>query len=260
MLEIAATLHRGKVARQQQDALLIHDTIHQTSNVRIITQCLTDDTLLAVADGLYSSPLARRASRIVLDALLQMAGESHPQRLQDGGFITGWHLRRVQEHLAQRLAHQRESYGAASTLALAQVRGRRAVILNIGDSRVYRTTGDGQWQRLSKDHTVLQGLIDCGKASPDQEYASLYGMLEHALCADAEATDFAIHCALITLAVGDRLVLCSDGIHDTLGEERMWALFDPLRGGVEQVGIWRDAVWQRGAPDNFSLIVAAVTA
>ncbi len=72
----------------------------------------------------------------------------------------------------------------------------------------------------------MQGMIDRGEASPDAEYASVYGMLEHVLCADSEESDFAIHQGLATLEPGDTLVLCSDGIHDEIGEEMLWELFD----------------------------------
>ena len=57
---------------------------------------------------------------------------------------------------------------------------------------------------------------------PDQEYASVYEMLEHALTADADENDFAIHRVLVSLSPGATLVLCSDGIHEKLGEERLW--------------------------------------
>lgn len=149
-------------------------------------------------------------------------------------------------------------YGAASTLAVAHVRGQHSAILNVGDSRVYQVNREGQWRRLSKDHTVLQGMIDRGEASPDAEYASVYGLLEHVLCADSEESDFAIYRVLVTLEPGDTLVLCSDGIHDEIGEEMLWKLFDPALDVVAQAKVWRDAVWTHGARDNLSLVVAMI--
>ncbi|MDZ7621441.1 MAG: hypothetical protein U5O69_03125 [Candidatus Competibacteraceae bacterium] len=59
----------------------------------------------------------------------------------------------------------------------------------MGDSRVYQANREGQWRRLSKDHTVLQGMIDCEVARPDTEYASLYGALAHVF-ADPEERRF----------------------------------------------------------------------
>lgn len=101
-------------------------------------------------------------------------------------------------------------------------------------------------------------MIDRGEASPDAEYASLYGALEHVLCADPEESDFAIHRVLVTLEPGDRLVLCSDGIHDEIGEEMLWELFDPALEIAAQTKVWRDAVWRHGAGDNLSLVIVTV--
>ena len=206
MLTLAYTLHRGKVCRQQQDCILIDGAIHQVPVVPITAATLTaDEALLAVADGVACSGGDRRiapqrASRIVLEELAK-AVRDRPEWLQDS-FVANRHVRQVQARLSDRLADNPETRGAASTLAVAHVRGRRAAILNVGDSRVYRANRAGRWWRLSKDHTVLQGMIDRGEASPDTEYASLYGMLAHVLCADAEEGDFAIHRVVVTLEPG----------------------------------------------------------
>jgi serine/threonine protein phosphatase PrpC len=262
MLTLAYTMHRGKVCRQQQDGILIDGTIHQIPVLPITALSLAgDEAVLAVADGVASSGGDRRiapqqASRIVLEELLKVVHE-HPEWLQDG-FVANRHVRRAQARLAERLGSHRKTYGAASTLAVAHVRGQNSAILNVGDSRVYQVNREGRWRRLSKDHTVLQGMIDRGEASPDMEYASVYGMLEHVLCADAEESDFAIHRVLATLEPGDTLVLCSDGIHDEIGEERLWELFDPALDVAAQAKAWRDAVWKCGAKDNLSLVVVMV--
>ena len=217
--------------------------------------------LLAVADGVASSGGNRRiapqqASRIVLEELVKAVRE-HPEWLQEG-FVANRHVRRVQERLSDRLAGHTTTHGAASTLAVAHIRGQNSAILNVGDSRVYQMNQEGRWRRLSKDHTVLQGMIDRGEASPDAEYASIYGMLEHVLCADPEESDFAIYRVLVTLEPGDTLVLCSDGVHDEIGEERLWELFDPALAVAAQAKVWRDAVWRQGAGDNLSLMVVRV--
>jgi serine/threonine protein phosphatase PrpC len=262
ILTLAYTMHRGKVCRQQQDCILIDGAIHQVPVLPITALSLAgDEVVLAVADGVAASGGDRRiapqqASRIVLEELLKAVRE-YPEWLQDG-FVANRHVRRAQARLAERLGSHRKTYGAASTLAVAHVRGQHSAILNVGDSRVYQVNQEGLWRRLSKDHTVLQGMIDRGEASPDAEYASVYGMLEHVLCADAEESDFAIHRVLATLEPGDTLVLCSDGIHDEIGEEMLWELFDPALDVAAQAKVWRDAVWKCGAKDNLSLVVVTV--
>ena len=257
MFEIAYTMHRGKQNLRQEDCILVNGALHQECVLPIAVLSLaTDEALVAVADGVHSSPMPHRASRTVLEELTQ-AIQEHPEWLQ-AGFVANRHLRQVQERLSNRLADHPHTFSTASTIAVAHLRGDQAAVLNVGDSRVYQTDREGHWRRLSKDHSVLQGLIDTGQASPDQEYASIYGMLAHVLCADHEASDFDIHRTITTLAPGDRLVLCSDGVHDEIGEETMWSLFDPRLDVAAQTKVWRDAVWRHGAKDNLSLVVVVV--
>lgn len=259
MFEIAYTMHRGKQNLHQEDCILVNGALYQECVLPVATLSLaTDEVLLAVADGVHTSPMPHRASRTVLEELTQAIRE-HPEWLQEG-FVANRHLRQVQERLADRLAVRPQTFGTASTIAVAHIRGQRAAILNVGDSRVYYSNGEGQWRRVSKDHTVLQGMIDQGLASPDVEYSSVLTMLEHVLCADHEENEnkFAIHRVMISLESGDRLVLCSDGIHDEIGEEIMWTLFDPSLDVKAQTTVWRDAVWRHGAKDNLSLVVALV--
>lgn len=259
MYTLAYTMHQGKVCRQQQDCLLIHKKIYQEKSLPITTSPFNkEELLLAVADGLTSSGgnprlAPQKASRVALEELVK-TWRQNPEWFQDG-FIANRHLRRVQAQLAQRLSHSPITHGAATTLVVVHLKNDHCALLNTGDSRIYLANAAGIWQRLSKDHTLLQGLIDQGKALADQEYGSIYGMLEHALTADFDETDFAIHRQTTILEQGATLVLCSDGIHDQLGEQQMWDAFDPARDVATQTRMWRDAVWKNGAKDNFSLIV-----
>lgn len=258
MLEIAYTMNQGRLSRSQEDCILINRMVYQKRGLPITAQTLADgEALLAVADGVHSSPTPHRASRLVLEELIKAIRE-HPEWRQDG-WVANRHLRQVQERLAEQLADHPQTVGSSTTIVVAHLRGEQAAILNVGDSRAYQVSAAGQWQRLSKDHTVLQGLIDRGLASPEIEYSRMYLALEHVLCADFGSDDFAIHRVMVTLEPGDRLVLCSDGIHDEIGEAQLQALFDPTLGVAAQTKVWRDAVWQHGAHDNLSLVVAMAT-
>ena len=255
MFEIAYTMHRGRLSRHQEDCLLIQDQIHQKGSLPIAAQHFAgDEVLLAVADGVHSSPSPHRASRLVLEALVT-AVRDHPEWLQDG-LVANRHLRQVQERLAEQLADHPQMVGSATTIVVAHLRGEQAAVLNVGDSRAYQVSAAGRWQRLTKDHTVLQGLIDRGLASPEIDYSRIYLALEHVLCADFGSADFAIHRVRVTLEPGDRLVLCSDGVHDEIGEAALWELFDPALDVAAQARVWRDAVWNHGAHDNLSLVMA----
>jgi serine/threonine protein phosphatase PrpC len=103
---------------------------------------------------------------------------------------------------------------------------------------------------------VKIAYIARGEADANQEYASLYDSLDSCLVADDEEMDFDVHRAEAPFLPGDRLLLCSDGVHDTLGDPRLMKLADPGLTLRQQVDVWRKAVLLAGAPDNFSMLLA----
>ena len=131
----------------------------------------------------------------------------------------------------------------------------RCTVLSVGDSRAYRIAADGTWKQLTHDHTILNAMIDRGEANPETEYASFYNMLDSCLVADDEETDFRIHYEETPFLAGDSILLCTDGVHDTLGDVQMQRLTEAGLDPGTQVGIWRKAVLAAGAPDNFSMIL-----
>jgi len=76
------------------------------------------------------------------------------------------------------------------------------------------------------------------------------------LVADHEDDGFAVHGCQSPFLPGDGLLLCSDGLHDVLSDEKLRGLFNVSIAPLEQVKIWRRAVMAAGAPDNLSIIFA----
>lgn len=248
LLEIGYTQHHGRDWRYpaQQDALWNGLQVFQSRNLPCDQYSIDNDKVtVAVADGVGSSPQAQRASRLVLDALAEAitAGVAFDVRL----------VRRLQGRLCDALA-KGETFGSATTFAGVQIQGERCVILNVGDSRVYRICASGQWQQLSHDHTVLNGMIARGEAEADQEYANIYSMLDSCLVADDEDTEFEVYRCESPFLPGDALLLCTDGVHDTINDKELQRLTAASLSPQAQVQVWRQAVLAAGAPDNLSMI------
>lgn len=54
---------------------------------------------------------------------------------------------------------------------------------------------------------------------------------------------------------GDSLLICTDGVHDTLSAEQLQALFTPPLPPLQQTQIWRDVVLSAVVQDSLSLVV-----
>lgn len=251
-LDVAMCMHKGRCPRQQ-DAMWIGGIAFQHANLLPQVTHSDADALFAIADGVAASPTAARASRVAVQALAECLS-AHPDWSFDA-LVGARHVRTAQQRLCEALAAGRLAYGASTTLVAAHIRDDRLAVVNSGDSRAYLLRRDGTIERLSRDHTERQHLLDSGAAAEGIDYASLYDALSDCLIADPEAQDFAVHHHATTLCHGDRLILCSDGVHDVV-EEAAWLSAmvrecDPL----QMVDRTRSALLAKGAPDNFSMIV-----
>jgi protein phosphatase len=143
-------------------------------------------------------------------------------------------------------------------MVAAQIRGHQLAVVNSGDSRAYRLCANHGIERLSHDHSERQRLVASGEMQEGRSYASIYDALSDCLIADSAARDFAVHRTTAELKSGDRLLLCSDGVHDSFANQR-WleqvCAADCLLDAAWQI---RDQVIAADASDNFSFILIAL--
>lgn len=247
MFEIVAAQHKGS-NRRQQDSLFDGINSIQSSDYPVVRRVFNKFPLtIGVADGVSVSPSPHLASQMCMNLLGQLSQTQPFNRRM---------IRKIHEQMCQKLARG-STYGSSSTLVAAQLTETHCTILNTGDSRAYLINEYGQWAMLSHDHSIINELIEKGEADPNERYADFYYGLEHCLVADFEEYDFKIHERVVSFNVGDRILLCSDGVSDVLGAQLM-ALYQVENSLGQQMVIWREAILEAGAADNFSMVMVGL--
>lgn len=154
---------------------------------------------------------------------------------------------------------QGESMGCqmGSTLALAVLFGPRFNVYNLGDSRIYLWSG-GELRQLSKDHTESQSLADMGIVVQGRGPAAKDGKLVQYLGIPPDEMILEPWHASGELSPGDRLLLCSDGLTDMLGDNDIASVLSD--GGVPGAQARRLVLCAEnaGGKDNITALVAAV--
>jgi serine/threonine protein phosphatase PrpC len=120
---------------------------------------------------------------------------------------------------------------SGTTVALLAVLGDRALVVNAGDSRVYRLDGGGA-EVLSHDHSLVQSLVDHGHIGPGDVPGHPYRhVVEFGLGPPFERTwrKSGEHCHVreIPARPGDTFLLCTDGVNDTLTDEEIGRRLSP---------------------------------
>ncbi|MCB9570059.1 MAG: serine/threonine-protein phosphatase [Myxococcales bacterium] len=139
--------------------------------------------------------------------------------------------------------------GLCTTATALLVDDARAFVAHVGDSRIYRIRG-GHAQQLSADHNLAAWARQGGHAS---ESASRLSGLTAALgLRDALATDV----FEVEVDVGDRLILCTDGLYAALAGDAALARLAaaPLEEVVPRAIAEAHA---RGGEDNVTVVVVA---
>ena len=111
----------------------------------------------------------------------------------------------------QRGQAESDKAGMGTTLDVVLVAGPEAFVAHVGDSRTYLIR-DGRSSQITTDHTVAEVLVIEGKLTIEEAQVSpLRTILVNAIGVSA---DVGVEMAHVTLKRGDRLLLCSDGLHD----------------------------------------------
>ena len=235
---------QGCVRKQNQDAYHIENLDRNTQ-------------LCIVCDGMGGAKSGNIASSLAVDVFVQEVKRS---------WTAGMKQSEIEQMLrsAVKLANftvydqsmQFEDFdGMGTTLVAVLVRGRRASVVNVGDSRAYLVDQNGIRQ-LTKDHSLVQMMVERGELTP--EMARTYPGKN--FITRAIGTEPMVMCDIyhLELEKGDCLLLCSDGLSNMMDDQEI--LFEVVHGVNKQYCCQRllDIAKNRGAPDNVTSILIMV--
>jgi len=156
----------------------------------------------------------------------------------------------------QRGQHEADKAGMGTTLDVVLIAGPEAFVAHVGDSRTYLVR-DGRSSQITTDHTVAEVLVIEGKLTIEEAQVSpLRTILVNAIGVSA---DVGVEMAHVTLKRGDRLLLCSDGLHDyfPIEEEIAQKLSAPAPGDALKDMV--ELAKTRGGHDNITGVAVEVT-
>jgi protein phosphatase/serine/threonine-protein phosphatase Stp1 len=229
-----AATHPGAVRPRNEDALLNRPELG----------------LWAVADGAGGHGAGDVASAAIVAAL-----ETIPPGLSAAELLAQVRLKLIDVHreLQEEAARRGPGRILASTVVVMLARGEHFAMLWAGDSRGYLMR-DGQLARVTRDHSLVQELVDQGTLSEDEaESHPQANVITRAVGAQGELE---LDKVSGRIAVGDHYLLCTDGLFKTISEPEIGAM---MTGGGDATAIVTEAVG-RGARDNVSAIAVVCQA
>jgi protein phosphatase len=268
VVDLAAVSDRGLVRENNQDHFLV---IRVTRSMeRLLTNLRADHVPdradevgygFVVADGMGGPAGGEVASQMAISTLVNLAVDEpdwvfgvspKDTRRRVQRMAERWE--RVQDAIRER-GDREPALGQMGTTMIAAVSlGKRLVIGHVGNSRLYLLR-EGQLHQLTRDHTLGQTMVDLGELTPDEAATHPRRqmlMRSFSAASHTHQGDF----QQMTLADGDQLLLCTDGLTDLVDDETIGSVLSGAASADEACLVLLATALKNGGKDNVTIAVA----
>lgn len=272
-VDLGAKTHVGRVRPNNEDAYLVYRTGRYWE--KLMTSLPEGDLpgrfdenayVLAVADGMGGHAAGEVASRLALKTIVNLVLNAvkwalkldHPQsreaEVQEAMERARAYLRKVDEAVTREASADPTLAGMGTTLTAAYSFGADLFTVHVGDSRAYLFHED-ILQQLTHDHTVAQAMADAGQIAPEEVSRH---RLRHVLTAaiGVRPGKLEVEVQHHTLADGDRVLLCTDGLTDLVDDAAIVGVLQRTEPSAEACGALVDLALERGGQDNVTVVMA----
>jgi serine/threonine protein phosphatase PrpC len=251
-VDFAGATEIGKIRKNNEDALAI----------------LPDIAFFGVADGMGGHAAGEVAAKIALDTVEAVMREKESRRTLDrfpkDPSLEARHamfallrnsFQRANDAVRKEAESRQEANGMGTTLDVALLLRDRAFVAHTGDGRVYLARSSAVIQ-LTHDHALFEALVAAGTVRhTPREARRRRNPLVNAV---GIAKEVSVDTCFVELGRGDRLLLCSDGVHSEVESETV--LGQLLRAGSAEDAanaLVKHAL-RRGGRDNATAVVIDV--
>ncbi len=228
--------------------------------------CIASDEsldLVILADGMGGCQAGEVASAMAVKTILQelkgllktlFRNQRHAQQRYHYATIQlEQAILKANQAIYEASAQQTRYHGMGTTIVAALFNKRFVSIAHVGDSRLYRLRGD-EFRQLTKDHTVVQDLIDAGLLNSEQaRYDARKHWVTRALGIDKQVK---VDIQEQNTSAQDIYLLCSDGLSDMLEDTEIHVILKRTNHSLESSArLLIEMANKKGGDDNISLIL-----
>ena len=220
-------------------------------------------TLLLVCDGMGGMNAGEVASAVGVDTIKNLFA---PQLLTEDVLANDEsicvYMKRAivkaDSQIKEEASKDAAKQGMGSTAVMAWLLGHKVYVAWCGDSRCYRYNAASGLEQLSHDHSYVQDLVDTGQLSAELAFDHPNKNIITRSLGDPRGAAKP-EAKVYNLNVGDVILLCSDGLSDSLRDRE---IEQSISRSLASVGACRDSLWtdskQAGWHDNVTVVLAQV--
>jgi protein phosphatase len=266
-LRVGVVSVRGNYREHNEDNYYVpgrrsvrHDS-NSDSQANQSTMTLEPSNLFIVADGMGGQQAGEQASLMAVELIPRaIARRLAPEETE---------ANRIKEAIRDAVAEVNQeilgSSGAVSeftnmgtTVVLAQFRNDRAYVAGIGDSRAYRLR-DGRLERLTKDHSLADALLEAGTISPEELQTHKFKNVLYLYLGSKDARGGPEDVRVLDVRPGDRLLMASDGLTGVVPDPELKEILATIDDPQQAAVTLKDMALANDSKDNITcLIIHAV--
>jgi serine/threonine protein phosphatase PrpC len=214
--------------------------------------------LYAVADGMGGYEGGEVASDIAIQTLRSFVRNNRSDRdctwpykldlnhsLEENLLLTGTRI--AHDQIEVKRVGKLNSMG--STLVAMLTSGNQAILVNVGDSRIYRIRA-GKIEQLTRDHSLYEELRASGTELPPREDFVHGNVITRALGLQGNAD-----ARTVTMQPDDLYILCSDGLSDVIGDAGILAEARECSEPQALTDRLVQLAYDKGGRDNITVLV-----
>jgi protein phosphatase len=193
---------------------------------------------------------------MAVDGVGELLG-SHSDLPDDPGEseqVVGDVVREINSRVFAEASQDPAGSGMGTTLSVAVVASDRLFIGHVGDSRAYRLSS-GELTQLTPDHSWVAEEVARGAMTPEE--ANNHPRRNIITRAVGAGPDVEVFTSVVELVASDTLLLCSDGLHGLVTEDRIKAVLES-KPPEEAAEVLVDMANTAGGIDNIAVVVARV--
>jgi serine/threonine protein phosphatase PrpC len=248
-LKVGAATSIGKVRQINEDAFLAK----------------AEDGVFVVCDGMGGAAAGEVASQLAVETigarlnppshsvLRGASGANGDVQFQDRTLQLGEAIREANRAIISKAHGNTSQAGMGTTVVGAWVDAGVVSLAHVGDSRAYLANAAG-FEGVTSDHSLVEAQVQAGLIDREQSLHSEHqNILLRALGRDQNVE---IDLAELTVAPGDRLLLCTDGLTRMVSDADLAAALDRFRGEPQQAcDFLIEAANHNGGADNITVVI-----
>ena len=213
-------------------------------------------TLLILADGMGGHKGGEIASRTAISEIQSILSEELSEKMIPGQImlLLSDAVEKANSKLFSLSEEESALSGMGTTCDICLIFKSTAYIAHVGDSRVYKIPESGEAKKLTKDHSLVEYMLESGTITPEE--AATHPQKNIILRALGTEKEVEVDISHVKLKKGDTLLLCSDGLTNMLDEEVVFKTVreepDPEKSALRLVERANEA----GGTDNITVITA----